>query len=59
MHAYWKLERPLAATRVIEETGELTEPIERANLRIIHHLGTGDDGKPERIPTRRARSAHA
>jgi hypothetical protein len=46
VHAYWKLERPLAATRVIAGTGELTEPIERANLRIIHHLGTGDDGKP-------------
>ena len=46
VHAYWKLERPLAATRVVAATGELTEPIERANLRIIHHLGTGGDGKP-------------
>ena len=45
-HAYWKLDRPLPATRVIESTGELVEPIERAHLRLIHHLGTGVDGKP-------------
>lgn len=45
-HAYWKLDRPLPATRVIESTGELVEPIERAHLRLIHHLGTGADGKP-------------
>jgi hypothetical protein len=31
---------------VIEATGELVEPIERAHLRLIHHLGTGADGKP-------------
>ena len=30
----------------IESTGELVEPIERAHLRLIHHLGTGADGKP-------------
>ena len=46
MHAYWKLDQPLPATRVIEATGELVEPIERAHLRVIHHLGTGEDGKP-------------
>ncbi len=45
-HAYWKLDRPLPATMVIESTGELVEPIERAHLRLIHHLGTGADGKP-------------
>ncbi len=45
-HAYWKLDQPLPATRVIESTGELVEPIERAHLRLIHHLGTGADGKP-------------
>ena len=45
-HAYWKLDRPLPATVVIESTGELVEPIERAHLRLIHHLGTGADGKP-------------
>jgi hypothetical protein len=45
-HAYWKLDRPLPATIVIESTGELVEPIERAHLRLIHHLGTGADGKP-------------
>ena len=38
--------RPLPATRVIESTGELVEPIERAHLRLIHHLGVGADGKP-------------
>jgi hypothetical protein len=31
---------------VIEATGELVEPIERAHLRLIHHLGTDADGKP-------------
>jgi hypothetical protein len=46
VHAYWKLAEPLSATRVIEATGELVEPIERAHLRLIHHLGTGKDGKP-------------
>jgi hypothetical protein len=45
-HAYWKLDRPLPATRVIETTGELVEPIERAHLRLIHHLGTDAHGKP-------------
>ena len=45
-HAYWKLDRPLPATVLIESTGELVEPIERAHLRLIHHLGTGADGKP-------------
>jgi hypothetical protein len=45
-HAYWKLEEPLSATRVIGSTGELVEPIERAHLRLIHHLGIGPDGKP-------------
>jgi hypothetical protein len=45
-HAYWKLDQPLPATRVIEATGELVEPIERAHLRLIHHLGTDADGKP-------------
>ena len=37
---------PLPATVLIESTGELVEPIERAHLRLIHHLGTGADGKP-------------
>jgi hypothetical protein len=45
-HAYWKLDRPLPATMVIEANGELVEPIEHAHLRLIRHLGTGDDGKP-------------
>ena len=46
VHAYWKLEQPLPATRVIVASGELVEPIERAHLRLIHHLGVGEDGKP-------------
>ena len=45
-HAYWKLDRSLPATMAIESAGELVEPIERAHLRLIHHLGTGADGKP-------------
>lgn len=46
VHAYWKLTEPLSATRVVEATGELVEPIERAHLRLIHHLGVDADGKP-------------
>ena len=46
VHAYWQLAKALPATRVIKTTGELVEPIERAQLRIIHHLGVGADGKP-------------
>jgi hypothetical protein len=41
MHAYWRLEQPLAATQVSPRTGELHEPIERANGRLICHL-SGD-----------------
>jgi hypothetical protein len=39
VHAYWKLARPLPATHVNARTGELTEPIERANLRLVAALG--------------------
>jgi hypothetical protein len=46
VHAYWKLAQPLPATKTSQETGELVEPIERAHLRLIHHLGVGSDGKP-------------
>jgi hypothetical protein len=45
-HAYWKLAEPLPAMETSRRTGELVEPIERAHLRIIHHLGVGPDGKP-------------
>jgi hypothetical protein len=38
-HAYWKIDRPLPANTTDERTGELREPIEQANLRIIHALG--------------------
>ena len=41
---------------VVAATGELVEPIERAHLRLIHHLGVGADGA-RTSPTRRARSA--
>jgi hypothetical protein len=46
VHAYFQLAQALPAARVIEASGELLEPIERAHLRIIHHLGVGADGKP-------------
>lgn len=46
MHAYWRLDRPLVARRLDRRTGETDEPIERANLRLIHHLGCAADGKP-------------
>jgi len=46
VHAYWQLTQPLPATRTVTGTGELVEPIERANLRIVHRLGVGEDGKP-------------
>ena len=45
-HAYWRLDQPLPATQLNRETGELVEPIERAHLRLIHHLGTDAHGKP-------------
>jgi hypothetical protein len=45
-HAYFQLAEPLPATHIVQATGELVEPIERANLRIIHHLGVGEDGRP-------------
>jgi len=46
VHAYWRLDRPLPAARVCDTTGEMIEPIERANLRLIHRLGIGPDGAP-------------
>jgi hypothetical protein len=45
-HAYWKLAEPLPAT-IVAETDELAEPIERAHLRLIQHLGVGADGRPD------------
>ena len=46
VHAYWQLDQPLPATHLVKETGELLEPIERAHLRLIHHLGTDAHGRP-------------
>jgi hypothetical protein len=52
-HVYWRLNRPLAATVTDPATGEpISDPetgkpmgwIERANARLIHHLGRDDDG---------------
>jgi hypothetical protein len=45
VHAYWKLTEPLPGT-CPAKSGELVEPIERAHLRLIYHLGTDQDGKP-------------
>jgi hypothetical protein len=45
VHCYWKLSEPLPAERVDERTGEVVELIERANLRLIHALGSDPDGK--------------
>jgi hypothetical protein len=45
-HAYWKLSKPLPATRLVESSSEVIEPIERANLRIVNALGLDADGKP-------------
>jgi hypothetical protein len=39
VHSYWKLSRPLRAQLVDRDTGELHEPIEQANMRIVHALG--------------------
>ena len=47
MHAYWKLNQPLQARVPHPDTGELTEPIEEANIRLIHALGVDDAGKPD------------
>ncbi|MGA2926304.1 MAG: hypothetical protein ABSG43_09970 [Solirubrobacteraceae bacterium] len=46
VHAYWRLDQPLPATRINRHTGEAIEPIERAHLRLIHHLGVDRDGRP-------------
>ena len=46
VHSYWLLDEPLPATRTLEN-GPVVEPIERAHLRMIHHLGVDDrTGKP-------------
>ena len=39
VHCYWRLDRPLPAMHVDERTGEVNEPIERANLRLVNRLG--------------------
>src|SRR4051812_6013969 len=45
-HAYWKLAEPLAATQPEPRTGEVIEPIEQPNLRLIHELGVDAHGRP-------------
>jgi hypothetical protein len=45
-HAYWRLAEPLAATQLEPTTGGVIEPIEQANLRLIHELGVDADGRP-------------
>ena len=44
VHCYWLLDQPLPATRTT--AGTEVEPIERANQRLIHRLGVGQDDKP-------------
>ena len=46
MHAYWQLAEPLPAVKVDPDSGEHVEWIKRANLRLIHRIGTGPDGRP-------------
>jgi len=46
VHSYWLLDEPLPATQTLEN-GRVLAPIERAHLRLIHHLGVDDrTGKP-------------
>src|SRR3954471_9398489 len=45
-HAYWKLAQPLAATATAPD-GTVTEPIERANERLIRALGVDMRGRPD------------
>ena len=46
MHAYWQLAEPLPAVTIDPDSGERVEWIKRANLRLIHRIGTGPDGRP-------------
>jgi hypothetical protein len=39
VHCYWQLDRPLLATGMNARSGELTEAIEAANLRLIEAVG--------------------
>jgi len=39
VHAYWRLARPLPATRINAHTSHPDEPIEQANGRLVTHLG--------------------
>jgi hypothetical protein len=45
VHCYWLLDQPLPATQILAG-GKVVEPIERANARLIHHLGVDDDSTP-------------
>ena len=47
VHAYWRLDRPLAAVREPESGPGAREPIERANDRLIHALGVDAHGRPD------------
>jgi hypothetical protein len=46
MHAYWQLAEPHAAVTVDPDRRERVEWIKRANLRLIHRIGTGPDSRP-------------
>ena len=46
-HAYWKIAKPLAATRVVEATGE---PIERGRATPRERDTLGSCGRPRATP---------
>ena len=48
VHAYWQLDRPLSARSDAEEAAASSPraDLERAHLRLIHHLGVDHRGKP-------------
>lgn len=54
-HAYWRLNRPLQA-RSVTESGETVEWVERANERVINHLGRWQtvDGRQQFVGADRA-----
>ena len=56
VHCYWLLDEPLPATQTLEN-GQVLEPIERAHLRLIHHLGVDDAPASRTSPTRNAKTA--
>jgi hypothetical protein len=52
-HAYWRLDQPLPAYTPDPQSGEAVEWIERANRRLIYHLGHWIDVPDDKGGTRR------